>query len=473
MTGEGDMPDTDIKAGERVISRRLILSPSDPVFDPRFRPPLETVIPWLLAHRGSWIIPYASIPFDHHRGVGEQKLFSCLFGRDSLIIADFLGTRVQGIRRGVICALGEAQGEDFNLLSEEEPGRIAHEIRDSGDERAREIIASEGWAFPYFGSVDSTLIWLKALSKESLEEPSFLDVQLGSKSLGERAVLANKWLLTRLDTPSNLIESKRSNPNGIKNQFWKDSGDSYVHSNGHIAGEGSLSSIETAAETYDALLSAAQIEILRPNFDWPLSVEELREKARLVRLKLIEHMWLGDRFALATERDKNGKQIPLDSQASNQGRLLDSAIFDGAEWHMYRMLVADALTNPQLLGPAGLRTLSKEHPSYRPGGYHTGSAWPMDGIFAGRGLLRHGFRAQATALIGRTVSAIDSIGGFPELLRSDAPLNGWVSSEVIDIEGAADGYGSGFNRIVQPPQMIQGWTVAAYAWAQDHRQMWD
>lgn len=36
-----------------------------------------------------------------------------------------------------------------------------------------------------------------------------------------------------------------------------------------------------------------------------------------------------------------------------------------------------------------------------------------------------------------------------------------MNSEIIDIEGSADGFGSGFNRIVQPPQMIQGWTVAS------------
>ena len=465
--------DIDIKSGEVVISRRLILSPSDPVFDPRFRPPLDTVIPWTLAYRGPWLIPYASIPFDHHRGIGEQTLFRCLFGRDSLIIADFLGARVPGLRRGVICALGEAQGENFVSQSEEEPGRIPHEVRDAGDERAREIMEKEGWSFPYYGSVDSTPLWLKALSKEALEEPGLLDIQVGNKILGERAVLATKWILARLNTPSELIESKRSNPHGIKNQYWKDSGDSYMHADGTLAGEGSLSSIETAAEVFDALVGAAQLYLLRPYLDWPLNGDELIQVAHKVRLKLIEHMWLGDRFALATERNKQGKQITLDSQSSNQGRLLDSAIFDGPDWVMYRMVIAEALTDSQLLGPAGLRTLSSNHPSYRPGGYHTGSAWPMDGIFAGRGLLRHGFLPQATALIGRTVAAIESIGGFPELLRSDAPLHGWVSSEVIDIEGAADGFGSGFNRIVQPPQMIQGWTVAAYTWAQDHRQMWN
>ncbi len=467
------MPDTDVKSGERVISRRLILSPSDPVFDPRFRPPLETAIPWILAYRGPWLIPYASIPFDHHRGVDEQNLYRCLFGRDSLIIADFLGARVSGLRRGVIAALAEAQGEKFNPQSEEEPGRIPHEVRDAGDERAQEIMALEGWSFPYYGSVDSTLLWLKALAKEALEEPGLLDLQVANKTLGERAVLATKWILNRLETPSNLIESKRSNLKGIKNQVWKDSGDAYMHADGRLAGDGSLASIENTGEAFDALMGAAQLELLRPYLDWPLSGKELIAKAKSVRFKLIEHMWLGDRFALATERNERNEQVPLDSQASNQGRLLDSAIFDGPDWEMYRIVIAEAITDPQLLGPAGLRTLSSAHPSYRPGGYHTGSAWPMDGIFAGRGLLRHGFQAEATALIGRTVAAIESIGGFPELLRSDAPLHGWVTSEVIDIEGSADGFGSGFNRIVQPPQMIQGWTIAAYAWAQDHRQMWN
>lgn len=466
------MSDPDIKSGDRVVLRRSILSPSDPVFDPRFRPPLETVISWTLAYRGSWLIPYASIPFDHHRGVREQNLFRCLFGRDSLIIAEFLGARVPGLRRGVICALGETQGENFVLQSEEEPGRIAHEVRDLNDEGAREILEKEGWSFPYFGSVDSTLLWLKALAKEALEEPGLLHIPLGTRTLGERAVLATKWILTRLKTPSCLIESKRSNLHGIRNQFWKDSGDSYMHADGALAGEGSLASIETAAEVYDALMGAVELYLLSPYLDWPLTGDELTRKAHEVRSKLIEYMWLGDRFALATERNSDGRQIALDSQASNQGRLLDSALFDGSDWDIYRIVIADALTDSQLLGPAGLRTLSCNHPSYRPGGYHTGSAWPMDGIVAGRGLLRHGFFSQATTVIGRTVSAIESTGGFPELLRSDAPLHGWMNSEIIDIEGSADGFGSGFNRIVQPPQMIQGWTVAAYAWAQEYRHMW-
>jgi glycogen debranching enzyme len=465
------MADSDVKTGEEILERRLILSPGDPVFDPRFRPSLETVIPWLLSYRNTWLVPYASVAFDHHRGVEEQNLFRCLFGRDSLIIADFLGSRVPGLRRGVICALADYQGKAFDAMSEEEPGRIPHEVRDENDDRAIEISAREGWKFPYYGSVDSTLLWLKALAKESQEDPGILDVSIKDKTLAERAVLAVEWILNRLQTPTGLIESHRSNIHGIKNQVWKDSGDSYMHADGKIAGD-SIASIETCGQTYDALQGALQIQILRPYLGWPLSSKEMHEIADSVRSKLIELMWLGDRFAMGTERVASGKQIPLDSQASNQGQLLDSSIFDGPEWIQYSRAIAEAITDPQLLGPAGLRTLSRNHPSYRPGGYHTGSAWPMDGMFAGRGLLRHGFTQHATSLIGATVSAIESIGGFPELLRSDAPLYGWVTSEVIDIKGAADGFGIGFNRVCQPPQMIQGWTVAAYAWAQDHRHSW-
>ena len=455
-----------------MLDRRLILTPGDPVFDPRFRPPLETAIPWILSYRNSWLVPYAAVAFDHHRGVQEQNLFRCLFGRDSLIFADFLGSRVPGLRQGVLSALAEHQGEAFDARSEEERGRIPHEVRDATDGRAIALSAGEGWKFPYYGSIDSTLLWLKGLAKETQEDPGILDVKINNKTLAERAVLATEWILYRLLTPSGLLESQRSNPQGIKNQVWKDSGDSYVHADGRIAGSDSIASIETCGQVFDALRGASQIQLLRPYLGWPLGPNEMRDLADSVRVKLISLMWLGDRFALGTERSADGKQTPLDSQASNQGQLLDSAIFDGPEWVQYSRAIAEAITDPQLLGPAGLRTLSRNHPSYRPGGYHTGSAWPMDGMFAGRGLLRHGYTKHATALIGATVSAIESIGGFPELLRSDAPLYGWVTSEVIDIKGAADGFGSGFNRICQPPQMIQGWTVAAYAWAQDHRPSW-
>ena len=76
-----------------------------------------------------------------------------------------------GLRRGVIGALGEAQGENFNRKSEEEPGRIPHEVRDVGDERAREIMETGGWSFPYYGSVDSTPLWLKHWQRKRWKYP--------------------------------------------------------------------------------------------------------------------------------------------------------------------------------------------------------------------------------------------------------------------------------------------------------------
>jgi glycogen debranching enzyme len=125
-------------------------------------------------------------------------------------------------------------------------------------------------------------------------------------------------------------------------------------------------------------------------------------------------MWLGDRFALGTERTANGDQVPLDSQASNQARLLDALILDGTDYWTFREVIANALMDPRLLGATGLRTLSAKHVSYRAGGYHTGSAWPMDGVFAARGLLHQGFPAEAREISTRIKSSIELIGGYPE-----------------------------------------------------------
>jgi len=237
-----------------------------------------------------------------------------------------------------------------------------------------------------------------------------------------------------------------------------------MHADGTLARGDSTASIETVAETFDALLCAAQIQNLYPSALWTLSASELLSKAAKLRELLFEHMWLGDRFALGTERTANGDQVPLDSQASNQARLLDSLILDGPDYWKFREVIANALMDPGLLGATGLRTLSAKHVSYRAGGYHTGSAWPMDGVFAARGLLRQGFAAEAHEISTRIKSSIELIGGYPEFFRSDYPEHGLITSSIIDVVSDQLKDHEQMNRINQPPQIIQGWTVGAYAW---------
>lgn len=413
-------------------------------------------------------IPFAAVALKHHAQIPEQNLFRCLFGRDSLLISNLLGARVPQLEFNVVKALGLVQGNSFDDLSEEEPGRIAHEVRNQGDIRALELMANGNWKFPYYGAVDATLIWLQAVARISSSDPNALDFELDGVPLWRRAISATAWILRRLQTPSGLIESNRSNPHGIQNQVWKDSEDSYMHADGTLARGGSTASIETVGETYDALRSAIEIQKMRPHADWPLSTSELMCEAISLRGKLIELLWLGDRFALGTERTSTGAQFAFNSLASNQGRLLDSRILEGEEMLEYRKAIAESLCDPQLLGTSGLRTLSASHPSYRPGGYHTGTAWPMDGVFAARGLAKFGFFRESLMLLSRTKTAIESIGGYPEFFRGDSTENGLVTTQLTDVvseNGKRPGHS---NRVCQPPQMIQGWTVAAYAWITDN-----
>ena len=456
--------DADIKQGEEVVLEKRIFSNDDPIFDPASRPSLDAAIEMIIGEQNGFKIPFAAVPLSHHEALAEQNLFRCLFGRDSLLIADLLRTRRPELRLNVISALASVQGLKVDVLSEEEPGRIAHEVRGVDDVRALELQESAHWKFPYYGAVDATLIWVRVLRDLALENQAILDIEIVGTPLWKHAVSAASWILRRLETPSGLIESSRMNPEGITNQVWKDSGDSYMHADGKLARGDSTASIETVGETFDALLAAGEIQKMRPSGLWPASVEEFEEKAKGVQTRLIELMWMGDRFALGTERDLDGLQQPLDSQASNQGRLLDSQILFGDEFQIYRSAIASAVSGCDLLGEAGLRTLSTKHVSYRPGGYHTGSAWPMDGVFVAQGLLQHGYLAEAKALAAKVKQSIESFGGYPEFFRGDGPKNGLITTVVVEVQKeGSDGKDQG-NRICQPPQIIQGWTVGAYAW---------
>ncbi len=455
----------DLKTGEKTINYEIILEENDPVLNPANRPPIAEAIEMILGHANGFEVPFAAVPLKEHKDLPGQNLFSCLFGRDSLVISDLLFDVKPHLRMNVIQALALDQGSQFDTKSEEESGRIAHEIRSKDDPVALRIQSESNWKFPYYGSVDATLIWMAQVHAASVNDPSILDIEVGGLALWERFIASTQWVVSRLKTPSGFIESSRSNPNGIANQMWKDSGDSYMHANGVLARGDSTASVETVGETYDALLAAAAIQILKPSKTWPLSNSELTKLARDLQLSLIADFWMGDSFALGVERDSFGRTVKFESLASNQGRLLDSHVISGDEFSEYRNGVAAAMTDSSMLGESGLRTLSNAHISFRPGGYHSGSAWPFDGVLTARGLLKQGFTKESMHIQSRIKNAIESCGGYPEFLRGDWPKKDLINRFIQDVQFEDEsGVRADTNRIAQPPQLIQGWTVAAYSW---------
>ena len=85
----------------------------------------------------------------------------------------------------------------------------------------------------------------------------------------------------------------------------------------------------------------------------------------------------------------------------------------------------------------------------------------MDAALIVRGLLRRGASAEANAVATKTIRAIEKVGAYPEFFRSDESEKLGISRFVIDVR---DTQLTTSNRICQPPQLLQGWTIAAFNW---------
>jgi hypothetical protein len=79
-------------------------------------------------------------------------------------------------------------------------------------------------------------------------------------------------------------------------------------------------------------------------------------------------------------------------------------------------------------------------------------------------LLRHGFVDEGRDLFHRVLRTCEAYGGYPEFARGDSREDSIFNTRVVDI---VDSIGRP-NRIEQPPQQIQAWTVAAYIAIRDY-----
>ena len=125
-----------------------------------------------------------------------------------------------------------------------------------------------------------------------------------------------------------------------------------------------------------------------------------------------------------------------------------------------RQAVLGQLRSNALLAASGVRTLANDEVRFREGAYHNGSVWIWDTHHIAKGARRHaadpGFSEFAYLLDTRVLAALDHIGGFPEYTRGGNTFA--INSFVIDV---LDNRYNFVNRVEQPPQEIQAWTVSA------------
>lgn len=403
---------------------------------------------------------------------GECSLFHCLFGRDAIRMALDLLDDWPAVARATIVELARLQGVRRDARAEEEPGRILHEDRPADD--PHRIPLAEHWAFPYYGAVDSTPQWINLLvaycSRPDAEDAAALLSTTIVDRLGRRLPVVNSllaaldWIASRLDDPrgSGYLWVQRALPTGIPNQVWEDSADSYYHVDGTLLDPSRPHApVAVQGYVYDALIGAA--DLLDGFSPGTLDiVADLRARAADLRARFLRDFWQPDldTFALALTFDAACPDVggatprPARVVASSPGHLLASRLLDGDDVTALRAGLISRLIAADMLAGAGIRTRSATAPRFRAGSYHNGSTWPMDTGVIADGLRRHGEDALADMLEDRILAGCANVGGFPEFFRGD--LDGSLSVNTSILDEIVDGT---LNRLEQPPQANQGWTV--------------
>jgi glycogen debranching enzyme len=412
--------------------------------------------------------PVAAVVRKSYEHEPELTLFNAVFGRDSLICGLILAPWYPAVLWSAVAVLARHQGTTCVERREEEPGRIAHEIRDAErDPVARRITENAGWAWPYYGSIDATPLFVLAVrSLVRILGPEVLDrpVQGGATSVRAAVVGALAWLLGRLEGEAvPLLVSRRAFEGSIENQVWRDSFDAYHHADGALATVDTVASVEAQAIAHAALLAGAELLRSSPSrgIDLGRSPDELADLAQTLATIVADNFLvsddLGDFVALGVDRGPDGSLRPLRVRTSNPGWTLLSSIWNSSgDPEECRGLVARSLLVDGMATPAGIRTLHPSSPRFRPTGYHNGNVWPFDTYIVAQGLAAAGETGAATQLCDGIVRACTNVGLFPEFfIGTDVGVE--VADVIVEV-GQPDGR---VNRICQAPQPHQSWTAAA------------
>ncbi|HET9061610.1 MAG TPA: glycogen debranching N-terminal domain-containing protein [Acidimicrobiales bacterium] len=325
--------------------------------------------------------------------------FMALFGRDSLLSSYMAMPLDPLLALGTLRALARVQGTKTDEASEEQPGRIVHEIRRGLDFP----LAAEGGR-AYYGSADATplfVVVLGELRRWGLASPE-------GGALLAHADRALEWIREYGDRDGDgFVEYQRMTSHGLVNQGWKDSVDGINFAHGGVA-EPPIALCEVQGYVYAAYLARAELAAADGD---AATAARYADAAGALRRAFNEHFWLEDKgwFAVGLDRDKR----PIDALASNMGHCLWSGIVDDDK----APLVAERLMSPQMFSGWGIRTLATSMGAYNPMSYHNGSVWPHDSALIAAGLMRYGFVAEAQRVSTALLDAAAHFDGrLPELI---------------------------------------------------------
>jgi glycogen debranching enzyme len=331
--------------------------------------------------------------------------YSTLFGRDSLITAyQCLGVNPE-LAWSVLRGLAAQQGKEQDEEREEEPGKILHEVRVGEMAGAGEIPHT-----PYFGSIDSTPLWVVLLSYAYLWTADLDSV----RELWPNALAALEWIDTFGDRDGDgYVEYEKRAPRGLDNQGWKDSHDAVVHPD-RTKAKAPIALVEVQGYVYDAKRRMGWLA--RTLGDNELA-DRLEREAEELKERFNRDFWMEKEsfYGLALDGEKN--LVP--TITSNPGHCLWSGIVDAER----STRVARRLMGSGLSSGWGIRTLAARQDAYDPIGYHTGSIWPHDNALIAHGLKMSGFDRESMQVIDQLslAGAYFPLARYPELFCGFSP----------------------------------------------------
>jgi len=325
--------------------------------------------------------------------------FTTLFGRDSIIVAiQTLAFRPQ-IAVEILDVLAALQATEVDDWRDAEPGKILHELRQGETALDGELPHS-----PYYGSVDSTPLWLILLGAtyDWTGDLSIVD------RLWPNALAALRWIDEWGDRDGDgFVEYERRSPRGLLNQGWKDSGDAIRDRNGQQM-VAPIALAEVQGYVFDAKRRMAALARIRSEDELANRLEADAEK---LRTRFEEAFWVEDQRYYAMALD--GEKRQADAIGSNAGQCLWTGIISPQRARD----VADRLLGHSMFSGWGVRTYGAAQPGYTPFGYHTGTVWPHDNSIMAAGLKRYGFQDEANRIVGTVFEAAQQFSDFrlPEL----------------------------------------------------------
>src|SRR4029079_1923972 len=195
---------------------------------------------------------------------------------------------------------------------DEQPGKILHELRVGELAHLNEIPHT-----PYYGSIDSTPLFLILLARHAMWTGSLRLFE----ELRDNVERALRWIDDYGDVAHNgYVAYASSSEKGLIHQGWKDSGDAIVNADDSLATP-PIALVEVQGYVYAAKRAIAAL--YRRAGD-EQRAGRLEHEADALRARFERDFWMEDEGAYALALQKDGTQVAVVS--SNPGQVLWTGI---------------------------------------------------------------------------------------------------------------------------------------------------